>query len=263
MRDQAATALAKVQLAVAMDRARLLTETDRLRTALLSSLSHDLRTPLVSIKGTTTALLQLGDALAASEKRELLENVVEETERLNRYVQNLLDMTRLGYGVVAARPEWRDVREIAGAARRALQSVLNERSVRITIANGDDLIHTDAALLEQVLVNLLENAAKYSPPNEPIEIDGRRVEGNYELTVCDYGPGVPPADRERVFDLFAIARSPNGQVAGSGVGLAICKGFAEALGGSIAVSGRHAAAGACFRLRLPQPKEIPFRGAAE
>jgi two-component system sensor histidine kinase KdpD len=257
MRDQAGTALERVQLATAMEHTRLLTETDKLRAALLSSVSHDLRTPLVSIKGATTALLQLDATLAAADKRELLENILEETDRLNRYVQNLLDMTRLGYGAVTPQNQWRDVREIIGAARRALRAALNQRSVGVSIREGDQLIHTDAALLEQILVNLLENAAKYSPANTPIEIEGRRLKVDYELTVCDLGPGIPLEDRGKIFDLFRRARAADQQPAGTGMGLAICKGFAEALGGTIEVSGRSNALGACFRIRLPQPSQPP------
>ena len=257
MRDQAGTALERMQLATAMERTRLLTETEKLRAALLSSVSHDLRTPLVSIKGATTALLQLDGTLAATAKRELLENVVEETDRLNRYVQNLLDMTRLGYGAVTPRSHWRDVREIIGTARRALLCMLGERSVVISIGEGSEFIHTDTALLEQVVVNLLENAAKYSPADKPIEIEGRRQSLGYELSVCDQGPGISLAERDHVFDLFRRARAADQQPAGTGMGLAICKGFVEALGGTIQVADRPGGQGTRFVIRLPQPKQMP------
>jgi two-component system sensor histidine kinase KdpD len=258
MRDQAGTALARVQLATAMEHTRLLTETERLRSALLSSVSHDLRTPLVSIKGATTALLQLDNTLAANDKRELLENVLEETDRLNRYVQNLLDMTRLGYGAVKPKSDWREIREIIGAARRALRQALGERSIEISIRAESDVIHTDAALLEQVLVNLLENAAKYSPSGTSIAIEGHRQNLSYELSVCDQGPGISPTERERVFDLFRRAGPADQRPAGTGMGLAICKGFVEALGGTIQVSDRPEGRGTCFTIRLPQPRDRPL-----
>lgn len=258
MRDQAGTALARVQLATAMEHTRLLTETERLRSALLSSVSHDLRTPLVSIKGATTALLQLDNSLAENDKRDLLENVLEETDRLNRYVQNLLDMTRLGYGAVTPKSDWREIREIIGAARRALRQILDERSIEISIPEESEVIHTDAGLLEQVLVNLLENAAKYSPSGTSIAIEGHRQNSSYELSVCDQGPGISPPERERVFDLFRRAGSADQRPAGTGMGLAICKGFIEALGGTIRVSDRPAGRGTCFTIRLPQPTDGPL-----
>jgi two-component system sensor histidine kinase KdpD len=241
-----------------MEHTRLLTETERLRSALLSSVSHDLRTPLVSIKGATTALLQLDTTLAANDNRELLENVVEETDRLNRYVQNLLDMTRLGYGAIKPQSDWREVREIIGAARRALRQTLSDRAIEISIREDSEVIHTDAALLEQVLVNLLENAAKYAPSDMAIAIDGHRSNLTYELSVCDQGPGIPPAERERVFDLFRRAGHADQRPAGTGMGLAICKGFVEALGGTIQVSDRPGGRGTCFTIRLPQPRDRPL-----
>jgi len=260
MRDQAGTALERVQLATAMEHTRLLTETERLRSALLSSVSHDLRTPLVSIKGATTALLQLDGTLPANDKRELLENVVEETDRLNRYVQNLLDMTRLGYGAVKPRTDWREVREIIGAARRALRQMLGDRSIEISIREDSKLIHTDAVLLEQVLVNLLENAAKYSPSGSSIAIEGRWHNSSYEFSVCDQGPGISSTERERIFDLFRRARHADQRPAGTGMGLAICKGFVEALGGTIEVADGPGERGTCFTIRLPQPRNRPLDG---
>jgi two-component system, OmpR family, sensor histidine kinase KdpD len=262
MRDQASTALDRVQLAAAMERSRLFSETDKLRAALLSSVSHDLRTPLVSIKGATTALLDLDATLSAADKRELLENVLEETERLNRYVQNLLDMTRLGYGAVTPQGDWRDVREIIGSARRALKRSLEDRAVNVDVPSEHALIHTDAALLERILVNLLENAARYSPPGTRIDVDGRAYPSRYELTVSDRGPGIPRAERDKVFDLFTRARVSDRQNAGTGMGLSICRGFAEALGGTLRVGERPEGPGALFRLSLPQPARAAL-GAAE
>ncbi len=264
MRNQAGTALERLELSTQIQRARLLTETDKLRASLLSSVSHDLRTPLVSIKGATTALLELSGSLAEKDKRELLENVVEETDRLNRYVQNLLDMTRLGYGTLTPQRDWCDVRDITGAATRSLRRPLAGRSVTVTIDPGDELIHTDAGLLQQVLVNLLENSAKFSPAAAPIEIAGRRDGAEYELSVCDHGPGIPAAEREKVFDLFHRARSADREAAGTGMGLAICKGLVEALGGHIDIRAGRGGAGACVTMRLPQPREQPpLQGSPE
>ncbi len=257
MRNQAGTALEKLQLATEMQRTRLLTETDKLRSSLLSSVSHDLRTPLVSIKGATTALLDLPGSLSEEDKHELLENVLEETDRLNRYVQNLIDMTRLGYGAISPRRDWCDVRDIVGAATRALKGSLKGHIVTPTIRAADELVHTDAALLGQVLVNLLDNAAKYSPPDGPIEIEARREAQDYFLTVCDHGAGIPVNERENVFDLFHRARAADQQPAGAGMGLAICKGLVESLAGDISISSRLGETGACITIRLPQPRQLP------
>lgn len=264
MRDQAGVALEKVDLATEVQRSRLMTEADKLRAALLSSVSHDLRTPLVSIKGATTALMELDDALPATDKRELLENVLTETDRLNRYVQNLLDMTRLGYGALKPRWDWCDIRDIFGAAVRDLKHALDGRPINVTVAPGEELIRTDAGLLEQVLVNLLENAAKYSPADTAVDLAGRRRGDSYELRVSDHGPGIPHGERERVFDVFHRARATDQKTAGTGMGLAICKGFVEALGGTIEVSSSANVGGCTVRIRLPQPRDAsPMPGAEE
>jgi two-component system sensor histidine kinase KdpD len=254
MRDQAGVALEKAILAAEVQRSRLMTEADKLRAALLSSVSHDLRTPLVSIKGATTALMELDDALPAADKRELLENVLGETDRLNRYVQNLLDMTRLGYGALKLRRDWCDVRDIFGAAVRDLKSVLSRHTVTTTVPKGEELLFTDAALLEQVLVNLIENAAKYSPAGTSIALAASRWEKAYELSVCDRGSGILPEEREHVFDIFRRAQAADQRTAGTGMGLAICKGFVEALGGTIEITEAGPQGGSCFRVLLPQPR---------
>jgi two-component system sensor histidine kinase KdpD len=216
------------------------------------------------IKGATTALMELDDALPATDKRELLENVLTETDRLNRYVQNLLDMTRLGYGALKPRWDWCDIRDIFGAAVRDLKHSLDGRPINVTVVAGEELIRTDAGLLEQVLVNLLENAAKYSPADTAVDLAGRRRGDGYELRVSDHGPGIPHGERERVFDVFHRARAADQKTAGTGMGLAICKGFVEALGGTIEVSSSANVGGCTVQIRLPQPRDAgPMPGAEE
>ena len=253
LRDQAAIALGKVRLADEMDRSKLVTETEKLRSALLSSVSHDLRTPLVSIKGATTTLLELDATLQPSQKRELLEDVLEETERLNRFVQNLLDMTRLSYGAVEASRDWCDLREIVGEALRRLKGPLHTHTVHVQIDADDALIHTDAVLLEQILVNLLDNAAKFSPVDSRIRIQAGRAGRDYRIRVIDEGAGIPTKERERIFDMFHRVRVKDQQPAGTGLGLAISKGLVEALGGTIQALPGESGRGTNMEMRLPQP----------
>lgn len=263
MRDQAGIALERLLLTAEMERSRLLIETDKLRSALLSSISHDLRTPLVSIKGTASALLELGDVLDSADKRELLENLLAEGERLNRYVQNLLEMTRLGYGAVKPHSDWCDVRDIAAAAVRGLKGFLGPRTVQVSVRPGEELIYTDNQLLEQVLVNLIENAAKYSPADSAISVEAGRDGDEYELSVCDLGPGIPPAELERVFDMFHRVDVTDQRAFGTGMGLAICKGLIEALGGRIRALAWRDGTGTRINMRLPQPRGQPSTRRSE
>lgn len=263
MRDLAGIALDRLLLTSEMERNRLLVETDKLRSALLSSVSHDLRTPLVSIKGTASAMLELGEALDSNDQRELLQNVLDEAERLNRYVQNLLEMTRLGYGALKPDSDWCDVRDIAAASISGLKAYLRTRTVQVSVHGSADLIYTDNQLLEQVLVNLLENAAKYAPPESPITIETRRDGDTFELSVSDLGPGIPAEERERVFDMFHRVHVTDQRALGTGMGLAICKGLIEALGGTIRVGASDSGKGTRITMRLPQPKGQPLVTRAE
>ncbi len=257
MRDQAGIALERLLLTAEIEQNRLLIETDKLRSALLSSVSHDLRTPLVSIKGAASAMLELGPALDPDDQRELLNNVLDQTERLNRYVQNLLDMTRLGYGVVRPRFDWSDIRDIAAAAIGNLGNLLKSREVTVSVPERETLVFTDNRLLEQVFVNLLENAAKYSPPESAIRIEARRDRDQFELAVVDQGTGIPVAERTRVFDMFHRAKLNDQRSLGTGMGLAICKGMVEALGGRIEVATPDSGVGTRMVIRLPQAQDQP------
>jgi two-component system sensor histidine kinase KdpD len=231
--DQVALAIERTRLVVDLENTRVLSETERLRTALLSSVSHDLRTPLVSIIGSATALLDGTAEIAPAGRRELIETIREEGERLNRYVQNLLDMTRLGYGALKLMKEPVDLRDVVGRAIRQLGGPL--AGVRVEVALPADLppVAADPVLIEQVLVNVLDNAAKHAPPYSLIRLEARRELDRVLLAVVDEGPGIPAADRERVFDMFYRVRAGDGQRAGTGLGLAICRGIVEAHGGRI------------------------------
>jgi two-component system sensor histidine kinase KdpD len=229
--DQIALALERLRLTEDLAATQLATETERLRTALLNSVSHDLRTPLVTIIG---AAGHLADAdLPQDTRRDLAENIREEGERLDRYVQNLLDMTRLGHGALKPRLAPQDMAEIVGGARSRMKGVLRGHDLQVDLAPNLPLILADGVLLEQVLVNILDNAAKYAPEGTAIDVAARLQGVRAELSVTDRGPGIPSDDQARVFDMFYRVAGGDRQRAGTGLGLAICKGLIEAMGGTI------------------------------
>ena len=231
--DQVAVAIERTNLVTDIEEARLLTETERLRSALLSSVSHDLRTPLVSIIGSATGLASCDGALSNNDRAQLVQTILEESDRLNRFVQNLLDMTRLGYGALQPNREWADLREIVGRAQRQMARALAPLQVEVQIPDEVPILHLDPILIEQVLVNILDNAAKYSPAGGRIEIQAALDGGQVRVGVSDEGPGIPPEERETVFDVFYRVRAGDKQAAGTGLGLSICRGLIEAHGGRI------------------------------
>lgn len=224
--------------------AQLQIESEQLRNALLSSISHDLRTPLAVVTGAATTLLD--EKVSSEVRRELTETIVNEAERLNRRVQNLLDMTRVQAGALPLRKQWQPLEEVVGSALRAGDSLIRDREVRVAIDRAP-LVPLDAALIEQVILNLLENAARYAPPRTPIDIEVVSRTDEVEVTVADRGHGVAEADRARIFEKFQRARDEKG---GTGLGLAICAGIVGAHGGRIWVDDREGG-GAAFRFTLP------------
>jgi len=260
--DQAAVAIERISLAKGLDEARVLAETERLRAALLTSISHDLRTPLASIIGTVSSLRSFQEKYSAADREELLATLQEEAERLNRFVSNLLDMTRLESGAVELKRELIEVGEIIGSALQRAGNVLAGYRVEVNIEPGLPMLRLDAVLFEQVLFNLLDNAAKYSPAGGRIEIRASRDGGLVEIEVVDEGPGIPPADFERIFDKFYRVQAQDRRRAGTGLGLAICRGFVEALGGWIVARNRRDRSGAVLTIRMPVVPEIePARPA--
>jgi two-component system sensor histidine kinase KdpD len=249
--DQAAVAIERTQLAEDIDEARVLAETERLRSALLTSISHDLRTPLASIIGTITSLRSFGKLYDEKTRDEMLATAQDEGERLNRFVANLLDMTRIDSGAIELRREMIDLSDVVGSALQRCSKVLANQRVAVTLAPDLPMFALDFVLMEQVLVNLLDNAAKYAPSGTTIEIDGRRENGTVVIEVRDEGPGIPVDDLERIFDKFYRVRSGDRQRAGTGLGLAICRGFIEAQGGTIVAANRVDRSGAVFTIRLP------------
>jgi two-component system sensor histidine kinase KdpD len=198
---------------------------EKLQTALLNSITHDLRTPLVSITGALTSLLEDRGTLDAPARQALLENAREETERLNRLVGNLLDMTRLEAGALRVRRAPSDLQDVVGSALEQLDRRLAGRSVRVDMPNDLPLVRLDFALIV------------YSPPGTPIEIRVRGQGEQVQVQVMDRGIGIPAADLPRVFDKFYRAQRPD-RVSGTGMGLAICKGIVEAHGGTITAEQR-------------------------
>ena len=254
--DQAAVAIERISLAKGLDEARVLAETERLRAALLTSISHDLRTPLASILGTVSSLRRFPERYSATEREDLLATLQDEAERLNRFVSNLLDMTRLESGAIEFKLELLDVAEIVGSALQRAGNVLAGHRVEANIEPDLPMLRLDAVLFEQVLFNLLDNAAKYSPPGSRIDIRATRDGELVEIEVVDEGPGIPAADLERIFDKFYRVQAQDRRRAGTGLGLAICRGFVEALGGWIVARNRRDRSGAVLTIRMPVEPEI-------
>jgi K+-sensing histidine kinase KdpD len=229
-------------------RADLEVSKERLRNALLSSVSHDLRTPLAVIKGAATALLDGENELSRERRREHLRTISDEASRLHRLVQNLLGMTALEAGPLRIRKEWNPLEEVIGVALARFGDQLDQRAIRVRISPDAAFVAFDAVLLEQVFVNLVENAIKYTPIESRIDITTDAVPGGVEVRVSDTGPGVPSGQEEIIFDKFHRA---NGKGIGMGVGLTICRGILTAHAGRIWCE-KSPGGGASFRFVLPR-----------
>jgi two-component system, OmpR family, sensor histidine kinase KdpD len=258
--DQAALAIDRVNLTQDIDRARLAAETDRLRAALLTSISHDLRTPLASIVGSASSLVTHGQEFDATVQASLMRTILEEAERLNRFIGNLLDMTRLESGPLTPQTGPADLSDIVGATLQRADKILQNHSFVIDLESGLPLLNLDMVLMEQVLFNLFDNAAKYAPQGSRITVTARHEGGSVVVQVLDEGEGIPEADLERIFDKFYRVRRSDRQRAGTGLGLAICRGFVESMGGSITAANRIDQLGAVFTIRLPVPVTPWFTG---
>src|SRR5665213_765936 len=253
--DQAAVAIERVRLVEDVDRTQRTIDTERLRSALLTSISHDLRTPLAAALGAAGTLKDFGDKLSEAEKADLLAAIIEESERLNRFIANLLDMTKLESGAIELNAEPHDVGEIVGSALRRANKILAHHRIDVEIAPELPMLELDAVLFEQVLFNLLDNAAKYAPPGSAIRLQSWRADRSVLVQVLDEGDGVPVADVERIFDKFYRAQKGDQVRAGTGLGLAIARGFVEAMHGTMVAGNRSDRSGAVFTIRLPVPLE--------
>ncbi|RYE59891.1 MAG: two-component sensor histidine kinase, partial [Oxalobacteraceae bacterium] len=254
--DQSALAIERVFLVEDMDKVKRVAETDRLRSALLTSISHDLKTPLAAILGSATTMRGLSRQLSDDEKSELLTTVIDESERLNRFIANLLDMTRLEAGAIAPNAGFYDPREIVDTALRRAAKILSHHTIEIDLVDNLPMIKVDPVLLEQALFNLLDNAAKYAPAGTAIQIKGELDGSNVVLSISDEGDGIPSAELIAIFDKFHRAQKGDRVRPGTGLGLAIARGFIEAMNGSIAARNRHDRSGAIFTIKFgAQPGE--------
>jgi two-component system sensor histidine kinase KdpD len=252
--SQTALAIERARLAEDAERAQVRAETERLRNSLLSSVSHDLRTPLASITGAASTLLENEAHLDADTRRDLLESLHEEADRLNRLVQNLLEMTRLESGALQLHTEWHPVEEVVGAALGRFGKALARRAVTTRVPPDLPLVPMDDVLIEQVLINLLDNVLKYTPAESPIEVSAEDGGGAVLIEVADRGPGLPPGEERRIFEKFHRAEAAPTQ-RGAGLGLAICRGIVNAHGGRIWAENRPGG-GVSVRFTLPV-KEAP------
>jgi two-component system sensor histidine kinase KdpD len=249
--DQGALAIERVRLVEDMDRVKRTEEADRLRSALLTSISHDLKTPLAAVIGSAGTLRELSGNLSEAEKADLLTTILEEGERLNRFIANLLDMTRLESGAVMPNAGRHDVSEVVDSALRRAGKILTRHHVELHLTGDLPMVELDPVLFEQVLFNLFDNAAKYAPGDTTICIETSQDADSVCIRVFDEGKGIPDGDLERIFDKFYRVQKGDRVRAGTGLGLAISRGFVEALDGTIVAANRSDRSGAVFTIRLP------------
>ena len=251
--DQGAVAVERADLAGQALETETLRRTDRFRDALMNSVSHDLRTPLSTVLGASTTLIELGSKLKPAVRADLLLSIREEAERLSRYVGDLLDMTRLEGGGLNVRADWVDVRDVLNAAAKRVSRRMGARKLVRDFPDRLSLVKIDQGLLEQALVNILENALIYSPDGSNIELAAYEDRGAVVISIEDEGKGIPTSELESVFDKFRRMEAPSDRTKGAGLGLAIAKGFIEAMGGRIAAASPIAdGKGTRILIRLPK-----------
>lgn len=247
--DLAAVAIESIQLADELHDAEVLKATEKLQTALLNAISHDLRTPLVSIIGVLSSLQQEGMDLNDTDKKNLIQVAREEADRLNHLITNLLDESRLESGAMKLSRQFAEVSDLVGATLEQLGSRVSNRTVKIDLPAELPFIRVDFGLIVQALVNILDNALKYSPQNSAIEIKGRQVNDDVQIEIADQGTGIPEQDLPYVFDKFYRIKRPD-NVTGTGLGLSITRGIIEAHGGNIKATSP-AGCGTVIRITLP------------
>ncbi len=246
--NQTAVVIERALLAQEAHDSKIRIEAERLRNLLLSSVSHDLRTPLATIIGAASSLLEADGLLMIETRGELIQSILDEAERLNRLLGNLLSMTRLESGGVHLQKEWQPLEEVVGAALNHVEKVLRGRPVLVRVPDDLPLVLIDGALMEQVLVNLLENAIKYTAEDTAIEVTARADDEQVVVDVADRGPGLPDGDEERIFEKHHGGPQA-GDRGGVGLGLSICRGIVEAHGGKIRAINRDGG-GAVFRFTI-------------
>jgi two-component system sensor histidine kinase KdpD len=260
--EQAGLAVERILLVDDLKAVQLAAQTDQLRAALLSSVSHDLRTPLASIIGSVSSILEYRDKFKPGDQSELLQTVLDESQRLNRYIQNLLDMTRLGHEQIELRREWVDLNDLVSAAISRFGRVAQHFDFDVHIDADIALIQVQGALIEQALVNVLDNAIDFSQPGARISVSAYFDNDATVIDINDEGPGIPEAERDKVFEMFYMAEQPDGRHHGVGLGLAICRSIAEAHDGNIDALAGASGRGTCMRIRLPVDQNPIGRGDA-
>lgn len=249
--------LERTRLAADLEKEKIAKENELLRSSLLSSVSHDFRTPLTTMIGATSTVLELGDHLDKQQTKELLSTVLEEAERLNRYTQNLLDMTRLGFGQMQLECDWVSVEEILSVVKKRLRPLLIRNYLTESVSPNLPPLYVHAAFLEQAIFNIIDNAIKFSPPDASIDIECTKEEDKIILMICDQGKGIPEEEREKVFERFHTAEKGDRRKSGSGLGLTICRGMVVAHGGNVSIHanpkriGDKYNPGCCLRIELP------------
>ena len=251
MIEDIAQTLSRVQLSLQLENSRVVAETEKLRSALLSSVSHDLRSPLAAMIGSADTLKYYGEQMPEIDRHELLDTIHIEGERLDRYIQNLLDMTRLGHQGLTLSRAWIGVNELITSATERLKRYQPHVSIKTTCAEELPKLYVHPALIEQAIFNVLENAAKFSPDNVPIEVNIQQIESYLQIEIEDQGIGIPENEREQIFDMFYTMQRGDRGKTGTGLGLSIVKAIIGAHMGSIeAQSGKHGH-GTLIRIRLP------------
>ena len=255
----------RVQLTDSLRQETLEKEREQLRSELLSSISHDLRTPLSTMIGSVSSLIDLADSLSQSQRDELLQNTLSEARRLDRYIQKLLDMTRLGHGELSLDRDWIGLDDVVSVVLRRSRLLLNDIRVNVDVPDGLPLLHVHPALIEQAIFNVLENAIRFSPSDGVISLTASNDDDWLYLDIHDEGPGIAPEDSERVFDMFHTVSHGDQMPGGTGLGLTICRSILGAHGGQVSVltaapTGRTPSAGTTFRISLPvhEPVKRPM-----
>lgn len=249
--------LERTRLSADLEKEKIAKENELLRSALLSSVSHDFRTPLTTMIGATSTVIELGEHLDKQQTRELLETVLEEAQRLNRYTQNLLDMTRLGFGQLHLERDWVTLEEIISAVKKRLKPLLIQNELKAEIDTNLPSLYVQSALIEQALFNAIDNAIKFSPANASIDIYCRKEDKSIVIDVCDQGPGIAEDERQKVFERFHTANKGDRRRSGSGLGLTICQGMIMAHGGKVSIHANPKRTfdainpGCCVRIELP------------
>jgi two-component system sensor histidine kinase KdpD len=270
--QQAGSVWQRLQLTTELESSRVKAEMEQLRSALLSSVSHDLRSPLSAMMGSAESLIMLQQQLTAADRNELLQTILSESQRLDRYIQNLLDMTRLGHGGLKLERDWVELTDILASARVRLKKYFPAQELQILLQDQIPALYVHAALLEQAIFNILENAARYSPPHCAVQIRVSLSPGQVSATtgpqasrcrieIEDQGPGIPPDQREKVFDMFYVVADGDSKRHNTGMGLAICRGMIGAHGGTVRAEAARQGQGSCFVIELPLAQTAANRSA--